>query len=47
MEREMCLEELECEMAELLPDREEMQTLGVSVTATVTVGVSGLEGALP
>lgn len=42
MEREMCVEELEREMGALLPDREEMQTLTVGVTLTVTVGVSGL-----
>ena len=42
MEREMCMEELEREMAGLLPDREEMQTLTVGVTLTVTVATSGL-----
>ena len=44
MEREMCLEELEREMAALLPDREEMQTLTVRATLSVvlTVQTSGV-----
>lgn len=44
MGREMCLEELEREMAALLPDREEMQTVtvGATVSATLTVETSGL-----
>lgn len=36
MEREMSSEELEREVAALLPDREEMITVGVTATVTVS-----------